>query len=285
MTGSTNGLRPWRSAALAWSRERLQWNRNPARDGFLLGAAIYVLGIAAGYIPYGTDARIWWATRPPDLYPFDTYIAGQPGYFYSPAFAQVIQPFTVLSERVFVSLWTALLLGVLYALVGRWSIAALLFPPVALDVYAGNIHLLLAAVTVFGLRWPGVWAFALLTKVAPGIGLVWFVVRREWRNLFIALGATASIVLVSFLILPGAWLDWMRLLAGNLGTADVTYPHLPVPMLIRFPLAVAIVGWGGMTDRRWAVPLGAMLALPVIWPGSLAMLVSVYALRDGDHRE
>ena len=45
---------------------------------------------------------------------------------------------------------------------------------------------------VLGFRWPFTWAFVLLTKVTPGVGLLWFAVRREWRSLAIALGDGAN---------------------------------------------------------------------------------------------
>ena len=50
------------------------------------------------------------------------------------------------------------------------------------ELAGGNISLLLAVAIVVGFRWPAAWAFVLLTKVTPGIGLLWFVVRREWRS-------------------------------------------------------------------------------------------------------
>ena len=39
------------------------------------------------------------------------------------------------------------------------------------EISLGNIHIFLALVTVFGLRWPWLWSFVLLTKVTPGVGL------------------------------------------------------------------------------------------------------------------
>ena len=67
-----------------------------------------------------------------------------------------------------------------------------MFVPVLFEFYLGNVHLLLALAIVLGFRWPAAWAFVLLTKITPGIGLLWFAVRREWRSLAIALGATAG---------------------------------------------------------------------------------------------
>ncbi len=41
-----------------------------------------------------------------------------------------------------------------------------------------------------------------------------------------------------------------------------------------------MVVWGARTDRYWAVPVAAMLALPALWYGGLAMLLAVIPLRD-----
>lgn len=253
------------------------WSRL-ARDGFVLAAAVWVAGTAAGLFPFGTDAPIWWSARLPDPYLHDQYVAGLPSLFYSPAFALAMTPFQALPLTWFVAGWSALLFAALYVIAGRWSIVALLFPPVALDIYTGNVHLLFAVVAVYGFRYPALWAFPLLTKVTPGIGLVWFLVRREWRNLGIALGATLLVVAVSFVVSPSAWAEWGQLLLANAG-ADVIYPHVPVPMLYRLPFAFALVAWGAWTDRRWTVPVAMLLALPVIWPGSFALLVALVPLR------
>jgi hypothetical protein len=352
--------------APSWDWPRL------ARHGFLVGAAVYALAIALGIAWYGSDGVIWWSSRLPDPYAFTGYIDGQLGFFYSPAFALAVAPLQWLPEPVFVGVWTAILFGALYAIAGRFSIAALLFPPVALDIATGNVHVLFALVAVWGLgrveqphdadhekqaemqdrqdspelrrpeldplrrdliqtnqggmlgeahesrlgghpvesdladrkgNWPdmavhqygqrpfkvshltgrrshigilapALWAFPLLTKVTPGIGLVWFAVRKEWPQLAVGVGVTAAIVGVSFVLTPGAWFEWVGLLTSNVG-ADVAYPHVPIPMLYRLPFALAVIAWGARTDRRWTVPVSMLLALPVIWPGSLALLAAI----------
>ena len=139
------------------------------------------------------------------------------------------------------------------------------------EILIGNIHLLLAAAIVLGFRWAGTWAFVLLTKVTPGVGLLWFAVRREWRPLAIALGATAVIAGISFLIAPDAWRDWIALLRHDGGTQSSV-------LLVRIAVAAVIVSWGGLTDRRWTVPLAAMLALPVVWMDSFSMLLGCVAV-------
>ena len=199
-------------------------------------------------------------------------------YVYSPAFLQAISPLTQLPWAGFFGIWTALLLLAVRFLTGPrlFAVGVLL---ATLELIGGNISLLLAVAMVVGFRWPAVWAFVLLTKVTPGIGLLWFAVRREWRSLGVALGATALVVIVSAILMPGAWVEWLRLLvrlAGREGTSAA----VPIPFLVRLPFAIAVVVWGARTDRRWTVPVAGMLALPALWYGGLTMLLAVVALRE-----
>src|SRR4029453_17633489 len=124
-------------------------------------------------------------------------------YVYSPAFLQLVTPLTQLPWQAFMAAWTAILLAAVRFLTGpRLLAAGLLFPFTAMEVAGGNVSLLMAAAIVMGFRWPAAWAIVLLTKITPGMGLLWFAVRGEWRALVIALGATAAIVAVSFVLLP-----------------------------------------------------------------------------------
>ena len=199
-------------------------------------------------------------------------------YVYSPAFLQAISPLTQLPWTGFFGIWTALLLLAVRFLTGPrlFAVGVLL---ATLEIIGGNISLLLAVAMVVGFRWPAVWAFVLLTKVTPGIGLLWFAVRREWRSLGMALGATALVVAVSAVMMPGAWIEWLQLLV-RLAGRDGTSAAVPIPFLVRLPFAVAVVVWGARTDRRWTVPVAGMLALPALWYGGLTMLLAVLALRE-----
>lgn len=199
-------------------------------------------------------------------------------YVYSPAFLQLIAPLAELPWLGFFSAWTALLLLAVRFLTGpRLFVVGVLCA--TFELAGGNISLLLAVAMVVGFRWPAAWAFVLLTKVTPGVGLLWFAVRREWRSLGIALGVTALVVAVSAAIMPGAWLEWLDLLV-RLAGRDGTWAAVPIPFLVRLPIAVAVVVWGARTDRRWTVPVAGMIALPALWYGSLTMLLAVIALRD-----
>lgn len=245
-----------------------------------LGAWLLVVGLAqplGRQLRTGQEAFCYWVASLHAPYVLSDWT--QPvAYVYSPAFLQAISPLTQLPWIVFFAIWTAMLLLAVRLLTGPrlFAVGILL---ATLELVGGNISLLLAAAMVVGFRWPAAWAFVLLTKVTPGIGLLWFVVRREWRSLGIALGATALVVAVSAALMPGAWLEWLQLLI-RLAGREGTWAAIPIPFLGRLPFAVALVVWGARTNRRWTVPVAGMLALPALWYGSLSMLLAVIALRE-----
>ena len=227
----------------------------------------------------GQDARCYWQASLADPYLHSDW--NDPiAYVYSPAFLQLVSPITALPWQAFVTVWTGLLLAAVRFLTGpRLLLAGLLFPFTAMEVAGGNVSLLLAAAIVLGFRWPWTWSLVLLTKITPGIGLLWFAVRREWRSLGIALGATAAVAAMSYALAPGLWRDWVAVVEANLASGRTgTWASLPVPLLIRAPIAVAIVVWGARTDRRWTVPVASMLALPALWYGGISMLLAVIPL-------
>ncbi|MGH2488784.1 MAG: glycosyltransferase 87 family protein, partial [Candidatus Limnocylindria bacterium] len=147
----------------------------------------------------------------------------------------------------------------------------------------GNIHLLLAAAIVVGFRYPGAWAWVFLTKVTPGIGVLWFAMRREWRKMGAALGMTTAMVAVSFVLTPDLWLRWFEVLTGSV---DVTRPSvLEIPVLPRLAVAALVITIGAWRGWPATVPVAATLALPAVWVNSLAMLVAVVPLwRKPPHR-
>ncbi len=236
----------------------------------------------SGKLVTGQDARSYYGLDLANLYEGRTNWNTIGAYPYSPAFAQLVYPLNLLPWPVFVAAWTGLLLGAVFFLTGpRLLLLGLVLG--AMEIAGGNISLLLTVAIVAGFRYPWAWAFVILTKITPGIGLLWFALRREWRPLAIALGAAAAVVGVSYLMMPGAWRDWIELLWANTGKGG-TWAAVPIPLWIRGPIGVVLLVWGAPRNQRWVVPVAAMLALPALWYGSLSMLLGVIPLTTPEER-
>jgi hypothetical protein len=136
---------------------------------------------------------------------------------------------------------------------------------------------------VAGFRYPATWALMLLTKVTPGIGLLWFLVRREWRSLAMAVGVSAGIAAVSFFLDRSAWEEWIAILRSDLavaGQASFQTPgwYLAVPLLPRLAVAAVVAVVAALSDRRWLLPVAVAIALPVVWFNAMAVLAAVVPL-------
>jgi hypothetical protein len=253
--------------------------------GLLIAVLIVVLmtALAEPFEPDsfgpGQDARAYWAAPLNDPYEPGS-VGHESAYLYSPAFLVALSPLRALPWPIFVGLWTAILLGVLF-----WLARPLLFLPLVVlalpEIWGGNITILLAAAIVIGLSRPAAWAFPLLTKVTPGLGLLWFGVRREWSSFVLALAATVAIIALTAIVTPGLWAEWFALLTSSTGSSTVP-GSIPIPLVVRLPVAVALIVYAARNGQAWLLPAGILLAMPVIWWGSLVILAAAVALRRED---
>ncbi len=223
------------------------------------------------------DLWAYWSTRSG----FD-YASAHPGvsgeYLYSPAFAHLIAPLTALSLPAFTAVWTGLLVATLGWLTGWRAFFIGVLAPVTMSIAIGQTDLLMAAAIVLGFRWPAAWLFPIITKVTPGIGLLWFAVRREWRQLFIALGATFAVVALSWAVDPVAWQGWIAMLLRFDFPTAANGVFLPVPAWVRLPLVALLIAWGARTDRRWVLPVGVCFSLPTVWLNTPTILIAILPL-------
>jgi Glycosyltransferase family 87 len=272
---------------VAWAG---QWpNRAPNvwrafRDGLAVAGLVYLayrfLVIAPQAGTVGGDAYAYWALDP--ARPYSQPNAEIGAFLYPPPTVRAFDLADVLSWPAFWLLWTAILVGTAIWLGGRRALLVFAFPPVALELYYGNVNLLIAAAIALGFRYPWTWAFVLLTKVTPGIGLLWFAVRREWRSLAIALGVTAAIVGVSLVLDGSLWADWTAAMTRDAGVS-LGWP-LAIPLWLRLPPAAAVVVWGARTDRPWTIPVAATIAMPVVWLAALSVLAAIVAVQRPELR-
>ncbi len=256
----------------------------------LLAGAVYARNMAQ---VYQGDAYIYWSyIRTPHLYLTELSTAPH-GYLYSPAFVQAIWPLLQLPWVTFYGIWLALgmlslvwLLRPFLTLVTlpwvfiTFGVALLAIPRHSLS--SMNVTMFMGIAVAAGFRWPWSWSLILLTKVTPGLGLLWFVVRREWRDLAIALGATAAISVVSFVIAPNWWFDWVTVLRNNSSYPEPAFAIHILPLIPRLLIAAALIVVAARFDARWVMPIAVVIAMPYIADTSLIVLAAVPPLLRHD---
>ena len=250
--------------------------------GDLRGAALVGLWIAIvmiQIIPFvtvsfysvsgiGADAHAYWLSgHAPN--PYGRAPGTRDAYLYSPTFALAIRPLTLLPWPVFFAVWAAVEAAAIAWLLKPLGLAwgAPWFLLCTTEIGLGNVNGVFGLVIVFGFRYPGMWAFPILTKVLPGIGALWFVVRGEWRNAAIVAVTTAAIAVPTMLLAPDLWLDWLRFL-HTLGGAMT--PSRATRLVAGFVLVVV----AARKDWRVLLPLVVFLTSPVVSSATLLSLLA-----------
>ena len=249
--------------------------------------AVVIVGASAGMmqatgkLPNPQDAWGYWTADLSHLYP-DRW--GPDGtYIYPPVLAQLMALLHPIGWAVFIVVWTTLLWACLAYMLGRWtwlfvylglaatvlgSAAPFEMSNVLGQALNGNVQLFIAAGIVMALRGrPAGWLPAVLTKVVAGIGLGWYVLRREWKPLFAALLIGGAVAAVSFVFSPSAWFEWV---AWILKHSSIDSPVLlePIPFVVRLPACLVLLVWGARTDRAWVVPIVVGFSTPALYMGT-----------------
>lgn len=219
------------------------------------------LGFAGVFVKIGTqgtfgqDAHAYWLAMQGGA----LYRAGPTeldAYLYSPLFTQLLSPLGHLPWRAFQAMWLAAGLAATVWLVKplpvRWAV------PVALtattDLVIGNIYVFLAVMVALAVRSPYVWIFGILTKVTPGVGLIWMLARREVTAVVRVVAVMLAAIGVSWALTPQDWRAWVELLT----TSDGGDPTL-VPRCV---LAVGLAIWGARRHPAW-LAIAVTLCTPV----------------------
>ncbi len=255
----------------------IDWRRPPLWLAGLSVAGLVIVVWFVSLIPtqngFGYDAFAFWDVRLDDIYGRSFgQLTAYGAFRYSPPIAFVFAAFHLVPWPVFLALWTAVLVGTLVWLGGRWTLASCVFIGIPMSIYEGNIDMLLGASVVLAFRWPAVLSFAILAKVTPGVTLIWFLVRRDWRSFWIALGSTVLIVVVTYPFVGDAWPSYIRMLVDNGGAAEGGN------MILRVVLAGALVAWAARSDRLWLVGIAVAIAQPALTIRSVSVGIAALAL-------
>lgn len=240
-------------------------------------AGVIILIWFASLIPtqtgFGYDAFAFWDVRLDDIYGRSFgQLTAHGAFRYSPPIALAFAPLHLLPWPIFLAAWTAVLAGTLAWLGGRWALASCVFIAVPISIYEGNIDMLIAASVVLAFRWPAILSFAILAKVTPGVVLIWFIVRRDWWAVWVALGSTALIVVLSYPFVGDAWPAYIRMLADNGGAAEGGN------LILRIAISAALVAWAARSDRPWLVGIALAFAQPTLTFRSVSVGIAALAL-------
>jgi len=251
----------------------------PTRDRVLLFAWIVALSLiwvqlqAVVLHGGGYDSHTYWmAWRTEQMYDLSPGETG--AYLYSPLFAQVVWPLTLLPWAVFAVLWWLLGAAAIWWMVRPvgwvWGvpIAALALE----DLRIGNLIWLLALATALGVRHATAWVVPAVTKIGPGAGVLWFAGRGDWRSLGRAAVLGVLLVAASWALGPDLWAQWLSFLRANSSWFA----------MVRIAAAAIVAVWAGRTARPWLLVITLLLASPVLGVYTMAVLVCLPRLWSGD---
>jgi hypothetical protein len=243
-----------------------------SRDALsIAGVILLVMTMRSGGPGY--DFFAYWSVDPAHPYAVKE---GFGAFHYAPPLVWLAGPLKLLPWPQAYWLWFGILFAALVWLARSWALAWLAFPPVSSELFHGNVHLLIAVALVLSLRHPAAYAFIGLSKVTPAVTALWYVARTEWRNFAIAVGSTVLVVVVAFAIAPPLWFQYLDHISSETNEA---FNLVPIPLLVRLPIAALIAVAAGRLNRPWLLAPAATLALPLLWIHGLAILVAVTPLR------
>ena len=208
-------------------------------------------------------------------------------YNYSPVFAQVIWPLTLLPWPVFCALsiaaaavgvaWLCRPLPLLHA--GLTCVLC------SAQVLSGNIDWLMAVLMVLGITRGTPWLLAAVTKVVSCLGPVWFLARGDWRRLGTFTLALVGLAGLSYALSPQLWHDWVTFLVQYAGREAGMFggwlPRWPV----RFVGAIVLTVVAARLAKPSLLPVAMLLAAPVPGTGTWALLAAIPRLRAYERAE
>ncbi len=192
-------------------------------------------------------------------------------FFYAPPWAAVFALFPS-AGWITVVIYGANVLALRY-IAGSWLAIGYLcwFPLVPWEAFVGNVNILMTAAIVAACSdrtWPAV--MMAVAKFSPALAIS----PRHWRTAVLVLGAAVLLTMPRLDLWP-LWVErvWWA-------TAHPLGPLVPIPLLVRLPVALALIAW----QRPWSRALGAALATPSFyWVSSVMLLAPVIVfVRRGD---
>ncbi len=238
-----------------------------AIGGYACFAVFLLVGFSDGQWPFpGGDVQDFYLPAGDALRSGGTVYF--PGFLYGPPWAVAFAAVSWLGPAWIHAAVLVLDVVALWAIAwGNWRRLGYLlwFPPVAFEVAAGQLNLIIAGAIVAAQRghvWP--LAAVSLAKVWPAVALP----PRHWRPFVIAL------VVFALVSLPwvGLWPQWFAALVDV--SAHPLGPLVPIPWLPRAGAAIVLL----LLRRPWTRALAAAIISPGLYWGQLVVLVAPASL-------
>ena len=172
------------------------------------------------------------------LYPADADPNAAEFYRYPPLLAIAFRPLALLPYPAAAAIWEAVviasLVGTLWWIGLRrretWLAVGVLGLPIAWSVAVGQAQVPLTFLTALGSPWAI--ALAANIKVFPALVALWWVGRREWRDLGIFAAWVAALVLLQFVLEPQATIDFVGTFTlQQVGQVRNLSPYVLSPLL------------------------------------------------------
>lgn len=214
-------------------------------------------------------------------------------YTYPPIFAQLFVLPALLPELVVAWLLRISAVLCLRYLTGSWraTIVAFVFLPVAIELSINNVTLELAAIVLFSMRdkrGAYLLPWAAMIKFGPVliVPYLWFRKPETRRPLIIGTLVFLGACLVSILLAPGQWseyVDMLRFRNASVLSGQGVIHLIPsgggIDFVARFALAGAIALAAAYWRRGWLAYAAASITCPVMAWSRFAPLVGLWWFR------
>ena len=268
--------------------------------GLVLGGALL---LAAGSLIVGRDGglaydtRAYWLAAKHVLDGTTLYtpasVSDLGAYKYPPVFAQLFVPAAALPELLVAWVWRISGVLCLRYMVGSWkaSVVASLFIPVLTELSLGNVTMQIGAVLVFALRdrrgaYLVPWIAALKFGPVLIVPYLWLRMPESRRPLVIGTAALGAACLVSYLVAPSAWSDYVStfgwennsLMSGS-GVIALVPAWGGMDFVLRFAIAGVVALYAVYARKAWLAYAAAVITCPVLAVSRFAPLVALWRFR------
>ena len=237
-------------------------------------AGIYVLWLHLTTDPLNDVQAYYWAAGRLNaglpLYPPDQSVSTPLGYPYPPLLAVLFRPLALLPFAAAAAIWEVVVLASFVVTVWwmglrrpeTWLALGILALPIAWCLVIGQAQVVLTMFTAIGAPWSI--AIATNIKLFPGLIVLWWIGRRDWRSLGIFVATLAALGLLQLVLAPQATMDYVTAITlKQVGAVTNLSPYVVSPLL-----------WGALVIAG----VGVVLRLaPTQWGWPAAVILSVVA--------